>query len=116
MAEKKRSKKITYGFNLKKGDLKGKLKSSRIKQRDKRNPVRALARMIDDERQASDSGMYYEIHLDGQVYNVKKHGAFPKPGGPFYKPQKPSKVGPKRKKKFMGGVMKARGGTFKGVF
>ena len=72
--------------------------------------------MIDDERQASDSGMYDEIHLDGQVYNVKKHGAFPKPGGPFYKPQKPSKVGPKRKKKFMGGVMKARGGTFKGVF
>ena len=109
-------KKITYGFNLKKGELKGKLKSSRIKQRDKRNPVRALARMIDDEMEASDSGMYDEIHLDGQVFNVKKHGAFPKPGGPFYKPQKARDVGPKRKKKFMGGVMKSRGGTFKGTF
>ena len=107
--------KFTYAPEFKK-NFKGDKRSRKIKALDKRNPVRALARMIDDERQASDSGMYDEIHLDGQVFNVKKHGAFPKPGGPFYKPQKPSKVGPKRKKKFMGGVMKARGGTFKGVY
>ena len=105
-------KKITYGFKVDKKTVKGKIKSSRIKQRDKRNPVRALARMIDDEYGISDSGMYDEIHVDGKVYSLKNR----EPKQQKYKPQKPSKVGPSKVKKAMGGVMKSRGGTFKGVY
>lgn len=105
-------KKIKYGFN--KENVKAKLKSSRLRKRDQRNPVRALSRIVDDEYEMSDSGVYDEVHLGGKVYDLKNK----KVEGltQQYKPQKDKDVGPPKIKKAMGGVMKNRGGTFKGTY
>jgi len=54
-----------------KKNIKGDLKSKRTKRLDKANPVRALARMVDDEFGASDSSKYDEIHVDGKVYSSR---------------------------------------------
>ena len=90
-------------------NIKGDKKSRKTKNQDKKNPARALARIIDDEFEASDSSDYDQIHIGGRIYgkgtDKKKK----------YKPQKPKNVGP-TVKKAMGGVMKARGGTFKGTY
>tara|TARA_R100001126_G_C4777961_1_gene125702 strand:- start:222 stop:545 length:324 start_codon:yes stop_codon:yes gene_type:complete len=102
--------KFTHAQDFKK-NIKGDLKSAAIKRRDKRNPVRALARIIDDEYGVSDSGVYDEIHVGGKVYSLKNRE--PKTQ---YKPQKDRDVGPPKVKKAMGGVMRNRGGTFKGVY
>ena len=92
-------------------NIKGDRKSRKTRNQDKKNPARALARIIDDEFEASDSSMYDEIHLDGLVYSSKNK----KPKERKYKPQKPKDVGPSVKKA-MGGVMKNRGGMFKGTY
>tara|TARA_R110000850_G_C9643001_1_gene433517 strand:+ start:51 stop:425 length:375 start_codon:yes stop_codon:yes gene_type:complete len=90
-------------------NIKGDKKSRKTRNQDKKNPARALARIIDDEFEASDSSDYDQIHIGGRIYgkgtDSKKK----------YKPQKPKDVGP-TVKKAMGGVMKARGGTFKGTY
>ena len=52
-------------------DLSHCLKSKQIKRLDQANPVRALARMVDDEFGASDSSKYDEIHVDGKVYSSR---------------------------------------------
>jgi len=67
--------------------------------------------MIDEEYGASPSETYDEIHVGGKVYSLKNRE--PKTQ---YKPQKDRDVGPPKVKKAMGGVMKNRGGTFKGVY
>jgi len=54
-----------------KKNIKGDLKSKQIKRLDQANPVRALARMVDDEFGASDSSKYDEIHVDGKVYSSR---------------------------------------------
>ena len=59
----------TYAKAFKK-NIKGDLKSKRTKRLDKANPVRALARIVDDEYGASGSG-YDEIHVDGKVYSSR---------------------------------------------
>jgi hypothetical protein len=99
-----------YAKEFKK-NIKGDLKSAKIKRQDKKNPARALARIVDDEFEASDSSMYDEIHLDGLVYSSKNK----EPKERKYKPQKPKDVGP-TVKKAMGGVMRNRGGMFKGTY
>jgi len=90
-------------------NYKGDKKSRRIRKQDKKNPARALARIVDDEFEAADSSIYDQIHIDGRIYgkgtDSKKK----------YKPQKPKDVGPKVKKA-MGGVMRNRGGMFKGTY
>lgn len=53
-----------------KKNIKGDLKSKRTKRLDEANPVRALARIVDDEFGASDLG-YDEIHVDGKVYSSR---------------------------------------------
>ena len=86
-----------------------KLNSDRIARGDKRNPVKALARMIDDEFEVSDPSMYDEIHIDGAVYSSKN-----KTPEKSYKPQNPKKVGPKKME--MGGKVEeyGHGGSVKG--
>jgi hypothetical protein len=86
-----------------------KLNSDRIAIGDKRNPVKALARMIDDEFEVSDPSMYDEIHIDGAVYSSKN-----KTPEKSYKPQNPKKVGPKKME--MGGKVEeyGHGGSVKG--
>jgi hypothetical protein len=54
-----------------KRNIKGDLKSKKIKRFDKAKPVRALARMVDDEYEVSDSGKYSGVHVDGKVYTSK---------------------------------------------
>ena len=104
--------KFTHAQDFKK-NIKGDLKSAAIKRRDKRNPVRALSRMIDDEFSLSPSGVYDEIHIDGLVYSLKNR----EPKERKYKPQKDRDVGPPKVRKMnMGGVIKGRGGKFKGVY
>ena len=78
----------TYARAFKK-NIKGDLKSKRTKRLDKANPVRALARIVDDEYGASGSG-YDEIHVDGKVYSSRD-----REGTKKYKPlnyQKPRKT------------------------
>jgi len=87
-------KKITYGFKVDKKTVKGKIKSSRIRQRDKRNPTRALARIVDDEYKISDSSKYKGIHVGGKVYSKENK----EPKKQLYKPQKPRYVGIPKKK------------------
>ena len=86
-----------------------KLNSDRIARGDKRNPVKALARMIDDEFEVSDPSMYDEIHIDGAVYSSKNRTP-----EKSYKPQNPKKVGPKKME--MGGKVEeyGHGGSVKG--
>ena len=85
-------KKITYGINIK--GAKGRIKSSRIKRKDKRNPTRALARIVDDEYELSDSSKYKGIHVGGKVYTKENK----EPKKQLYKPQKPQYVGIPKKK------------------
>ena len=70
-------------------NIKGSRKNRRIRRQDKKNPARALARIIDDEYEASDPSDYDQIHIGGRIYgkgtDSKKK----------YKPQKPRNVGPK---------------------
>jgi len=105
--------KFTHAQDFKK-NIKGDLKSAKIRRQDKKNPVRALSRIVDDEYEMSDSGIYDEVHLGGKVYDLKNK----KVEGlkQQYKPQKDKDVGPPKIKKAMGGVMRNRGGTFKGVY
>jgi len=90
-------------------NIKGDKKSRKTRNQDKKNPARALARIVDDEFEAADPSIYDQIHIDGRIYgkgtDSKKK----------YKPQKPKDVGPKVKKA-MGGVLKNRGGMFKGTY
>ena len=62
--------KRTYAKEFKE-NFKTDKRSRKIKALDKRNPVRALSRMIDDEFSLSPSEMYDEIHVDGLVYSLK---------------------------------------------
>tara|TARA_R100001224_G_scaffold18304_2_gene9014 strand:- start:1065 stop:1901 length:837 start_codon:yes stop_codon:yes gene_type:complete len=77
-------------------------KSKITKTLDKKNPVRALARIVDDEFESSNIQNYGGIHVGGKVYTDKDEG----PNKRLYKPQKPSKVGPKKMAK--GGMARGR--------
>ena len=110
MSNKNKKIKFTYAPEFKK-NIKGDLKSAKIKRQDKKNPARALARIADDEFEISDSSKYDAVHVDGKVYTKEKR----EPKERKYKPQKPKDVGPKVKKA-MGGVMRNRGGMFKGTY
>ena len=103
--------KRTYAEEFKE-NFKTDKRSRKIKALDKRNPVRALSRMIDEEYGSSPSEAYDEIHVGGKVYSTKNR----EPKTQQYKPQKDRDVGPPKVKKAMGGVMRNRGGTFKGVY
>lgn len=85
------SDKITYGFDKKYS--KGKLKSSRLRKKDEKNPTRALARIVDDEYKISDPSKYKGVHVGGKVYTSKN-----KEPKRQYKPQKPKNVGGNNKK------------------
>ena len=103
--------KRTYAKEFKE-NFKTDKRSRKIKALDKRNPVRALSRMIDDEFSLSPSGVYDEMHLDGLVYSLKNR----EPKKRKYKPQKDRDVGPPKVRKMnMGGVIPGRGGSFKGI-
>lgn len=102
--------KRTYAEEFKK-NFKTDKKSRKIKALDERNPVRALSRMIDDEYSLSPSEVYDEIHVGGKIYSTKNK----EPKVQKYKSQKDRDVGP-TVKKAMGGVMRNRGGMFKGTY
>ena len=103
--------KRTYAKEFKE-NFKTDKRSRKIKALDKRNPVRALSRIIDDEFSLSPSEIYDEIHVGGKVYSSKNR----EPKIKKYEPQKDRDVGPPKVKKMnMGGVIKGRGGSFKGT-
>ena len=52
-------------------NIKGDKKSRQIANMDKKNPARALARIVDDEYEASNSDKYDEIHVGGSAYSLK---------------------------------------------
>ena len=54
-----------------KRNIKGDLKSRKIKKFDKAKPCKRLARMVDDEYEVSDSSKYSNEHVDGKVYTSK---------------------------------------------
>ena len=52
-------------------NMKGDAKSRATRYKDKKNPARAYARIVDDEYAASNSDKYDEVHVGGAAYSLK---------------------------------------------